>query len=400
MVRSSYLTLLLVVFWGAVLLLLRYFISRYLTKREKRYRQCFSNVLNYVSLGMICADARGVITFVNAAAEEFLGIKRDQALGKHYQEIKHRKVILEHQHSLFSLMGDTLGRGISYDGVELAAVISGHPGTMKCSTFLLKAEGNKTAGVLLTFSDFTLSKLLEEQVQKNECLITVGQMAAGVAHEIRNPLQSVKGFAQLLQEKNRDNDEICTYTGIVISEIERVNTIIREFLQLARPAGIKFEKKDLNSLVRDVVLLVNSEAILRNVAIEEEYGMKMPLITLDASQIKQVLINLFSNALAAIPREGMIKVKTCYDFHFNEARIVISDTGVGMDRDTLEQIGQPFFTTKEEGTGLGLSVSFRIIRDHGGRIEVESTVGKGTTFTIILPGLAGMGPCLGKETCN
>ena len=370
--------------WGLVVLsLFRLMFNKFSRKVEKP-------ILDYVPLAMITVDAQGILTCINSAAEEMLGLKRIHAMGNPFQKISCEKMILDWSNSLFDLIEDTLHRGIVYDEVELCAHINGYQGTVKVSTCMLK-DGEQPAGVLLMITDYTVGKLMEEQAQRNECLTVVGQMAAGICHEIRNPLQSVRGFVQLLQEQNKCNQDVCAYTEIVISEINRINSIIKEFLQLARPSETRFERKDLNCLVRDVTMLVNSEAILRDVEIEEVYGNKIPFLMLDEPRMKQVLINLISNALAAIPCSGTIKLATYYDFHFNEARITVSDNGVGMDAETIGNIGSPFFTTKEEGTGLGLAVSYRIVQDHGGRIQVESILGKGTTFTIILPELAGIG---------
>lgn len=380
--------------WGLVVLSIVNFIYKSFCHKvenaQRHEKELFGGMLDYLPLAIITIDSQGIITFINSHGEEILGLKREQEIGRPIQAISCENVLLDGSNSLFDLMGDTLHRGIVYHEVELGAFINGNQGTVKISTCILKGK-EQPAGVLLVLTDYTVGKFLEEQVQRNECLSVVGQMAAGICHEIRNPLQSVKGFVQLLQEKNKCNQDVSSYTEIVISEINRISSIIKEFLQLARPSTIKFERRDINSLVRDVVMLVNSEAILRNVVIEERYGKKMPYLMLDEPRIKQVLINILSNALAAIPCAGTIEVATWYDFHLNEARISIADNGVGMDQDTIEHIGSPFFTTKEEGTGLGLAVSYRIIQDHGGRIMVESFLGKGTTFIIVLPELAGLG---------
>jgi len=379
--------------WGlAVLLMARSICKRFYSKVENVRRQdkeLFSRILDNLPLAIITVNSQGITTFINSYGEEMLGLKRQREISRPIKEISCEKILLDGPNSVFDFLEDTLCRGIVYNEVELGAFINGNQGTVRISTCILK-NNEKLDGVLLILTDYSVGKFLEEQVQRNECLSVVGQMAAGICHEIRNPLQSVKGFVQLMQEKNKWNKDVCSYTEIVISEINRISAIIKEFLQLARPSEIKFEQKDINRLVRDVVLLINSEAILRNVDIEESYGKRMPSLMLDEPRIKQVLINILSNALAAIPCAGTIRVATCYDFHLNEARISVTDTGVGMDKNTIEHIGSPFFTTKEEGTGLGLAVSYRIIQDHGGRIMVDSALGKGTTFTIILPELAGL----------
>ncbi|MGI6683954.1 MAG: two-component system sensor histidine kinase NtrB [Bacillota bacterium] len=347
-------------------------------------------ILDQLPIGIIVADTQGIITCINTLTEELLGIRKDQVIGRDYGEIQCPMVFLDCTENLLDLLGDALNRGIFYDQVELSALINGNPSTLRISSRTIK-EGEKCVGVLLFFTDCTIEKALEEQVERNECLRAVGQMAAGICHEIRNPLQSVKGFVQLLQEKDKFNQETCCYTEIMLSEINRINSIIKEYLQLARPSAVKLERKDIDLIVSEVTMLVNSQAILRNVVIEQDLTKKMPLIMMDESRIKQVLVNILANALAAIPDKGIIKIKTWYDYYYREAYISIADNGIGMDQKTMDKIGSPFFTTKEEGTGLGLAVSYRIVKEHGGRIQVESSLGKGTKFTIILPESAGLG---------
>lgn len=381
-------------FWGLLVLYITQLICQRANHRaenaQKHDRQLFTSVLDCLPAAIIMVNPQGIITFINSYGEEILGLKRKSGLGRLIHEISTENTVSDGFNFVLELINDTLHRGIVYRDVEQSAFVKGKQCTFKSSTCLLKDE-DKMEGILLFLRDYTEGKLFEEQVQRNECLSVVGQMAAGICHEIRNPLQAVKGFVQLLQEQNRSNGNISSYTEIIVSEINRINDIIKEFLQLARPSEIKLEKKNLNNLVREVVMLVNTEAILHNVVIEEDYGKKVPALMLDQSRMKQVLINILSNALAAIPAAGTIQIKTYYDFYLNEARISITDNGVGMDQETIRRIGSPFFTTKEEGTGLGLAVSYRIIQDHGGRIMVESALGKGTTFTIALPELAGLG---------
>lgn len=359
----------------------------------------WTGILDQLPLGIIIIDARGIITRINSFAEELLGLEKDLLIGASCRERICPQVFLDCPDTIFDLMRDALDRGIVYDQVDLDALLKGNRVTLRISTRLIK-EGEKYTGVLLYFTDYTAEKILEEQVRRNECLTAAGQMAAGICHEIRNPLQSVRGFVQLFQERDMSTQEASGYTEIIISEIDRMNALIKEYLQLARPTAAKFAARDLNAVVGEVVLLISSEAILRNIMIEENFSPKMPVIMLDESRIKQVLINILSNALDAIFDQGTIEVKTWFDFYYREAYIYIADSGIGMDQATVAQLGKPFFTTKEEGTGLGLVVSYRIIEDHGGRILVESSPGKGTKFTIILPESAGLGEKIknkGKE---
>ena len=347
------------------------------------------SILESIESGIITLDKDGAITFINSVGEELLGTEKKLAVGKSYRELQAGNLVLHNQQSLLSFLEDVIVRGICYDDIEVDSSFYGEKRTLNITTKILKDNTGLPMGVFLKIKDNTANRLLEEQMQRNECLSAVGQMAAGIAHEIRNPLQSIKCFVQLLQEKSRDIAvPMIAHSDIVIEEIERVNTIIKEFLQFSRPTQPSLAEHDLNHLVRDAVILMSSDAAYKNIKIVEEYGLKVPPLMLDESQIKQVLINLLSNALAAMPQGGTVTIRTCYDFYLNEARVDVSDTGIGIDEETLKQLGKPFFTTKDEGTGLGLAVSYRIMQNHGGDIRVTSAVGKGSTFSIILPGAA------------
>jgi len=365
-----------------------------LTPEFNKNNFLYKSILNQVSSAVITVEAGGKVTLVNRMAEDLLGINQEQALGKHIGDICCSKIAFYKNISPFSFVSDTLNRGISYADIQVEGYQEGNKCVLQLSTKVLYDQSHHPEEVLLVVNDLTSVKMLEEQVQRNECLSVVGQMAAGIAHEIRNPLQSIKSFVQLLEQKGPGGLEVFDCAGIVMSEIDRMNLIIKEFLQLTRPAGEGFVKQDLNVIIREVVLFMQSESVLRNVVIEPQYGEGLPLIMVDKAQIKQVLINLLANAFAAMPQGGTVGLKTWYDYYLNEARIEVSDTGVGMDEETLSRIGRPFFTTKDNGTGLGLAVCYRIIKNHGGQIEVTSLIGKGSVFTIVLPGLAGLGEVL------
>lgn len=348
----------------------------------------YRSIIESVESGIVTVDTSGTVNYINAAGEKFFGLNRVQVLNRQLWDIKSRNLMINRLPSVFTLLEDVLVRGVCYDGIELDGMLNGTKSVFNISAKMLKDRTGLPVGAFLILRDHSINRMLEDQVQRNECLSVVGQLAAGITHEIRNPLQSIKGFVQLLQEKNCNQQKIQVYAEVITGEIERINGIITEFLMLSRPAAAVFAPGDLNHLVQDVVLLMQSEAQLHQVRVETVYGKRLPLILLDQAQIKQVLINLFYNALGAMPEGGILKITTWYDFHFQEVKIRISDSGTGMDDATLRQIAEPFFTTKEEGTGLGLPVSYRIVQSHGGRIEVSSAVNQGTTFTIVLPGPA------------
>jgi PAS domain S-box-containing protein len=230
--------------------------------------------------------------------------------------------------------------------------------------------------------DITERKLTEQKLLKAETLNVIGELAAGVAHEIRNPLTSLKGFVQLILNQTNDYDQ---YLSIILSEVDRIEHIIKEFLVLSKSNSQNFEKTSVIEIIKDTVNLLNTQAIIKNIEIKTDYDDQLPQLFCDPLQVKQVLINFIKNGIEASPTGGCVEVamKKSSDDEF--VQILIRDFGCGMDEDVLKNIGKPFFTTKEDGTGLGLMVSNNIIKHHNGKIDIQSEKGKGTQFIISLP---------------
>lgn len=241
-------------------------------------------------------------------------------------------------------------------------------------------EGKKV--ILSVFKDITDKKVeTEGLLQKSEKLALVGQMAAGIAHEIRNPLTSIKGFLQLFKAKYKGEEE---HFNLVLSELERINLIVGEFLVLAKPTAVIFKEKDINRLIKDVVTLINTQAILCNVQIDIDYESDIPPIFCEENQLKQVFINILKNSIEAMPDGGIIDVKINAKEN-DKVSIRIIDQGIGISEDRIPTLGEPFYTTKERGTGLGLMTSYAIIDRHDGELNISSKLNEGTTVEVILP---------------
>lgn len=226
----------------------------------------------------------------------------------------------------------------------------------------------------------------EALLMKTEKLSLVGELAAGVAHEIRNPLTSLKGFLQLMSERDPSSVDAQFY-DIMLSEIDRINFISGELLLLAKPQAHSFTKVDLNEVCHQVLSLFETEANLHNVQFDYKnqlFGSSAAMVVGDPNQIKQVLVNVVKNAMEAMDKGGKVKIRLELKGE-NHFCLKIQDFGKGMPKDRLDKLGEPFYTTKEKGTGLGLMVSFRIIEAHNGSIEVESELNKGTTVRVSLP---------------
>ncbi|MED1722132.1 PAS domain-containing sensor histidine kinase [Mesorhizobium sp. M00.F.Ca.ET.186.01.1.1] len=228
--------------------------------------------------------------------------------------------------------------------------------------------------------DMTERKRAHEFLQNSEKLALVGQLAAGIAHEIRNPLTSLKGFVQLMQEDGMRKQE---YFSIMSSELARIELIVSELLVLAKPHASAFEVRDLTNLMNHVVTLLETEAILQKVTIRMVMESPLPMVHCDENQLKQAFINFLKNGIEATSGSGEIVIRLWCER--DKVVIRFEDNGVGIPEEQLARLGEAFFTTKESGTGLGLMVSRRIIENHRGTLRLMSTQGRGTTVEVCLP---------------
>jgi two-component system sporulation sensor kinase A len=226
--------------------------------------------------------------------------------------------------------------------------------------------------------DITERKKSEETIIRSEKMSLIGQLAAGIAHDIRNPLTSLKGFVQLLKAKNAD------YVDIMMEELEHINYVVNEFMTLAKPHLNYYKESKTQELVQSVVGFLQPQAHLYNVQIQIDMDQDIPAIYCIPDQIKQVLINILKNAIESMPHGGLIKASIRN--RLNQGVVIsIEDQGVGITGERLSQLGEPFFTTKANGTGLGLMVCKRIIEGHGGKLSIQSKIDHGTIVEIELP---------------
>lgn len=248
---------------------------------------------------------------------------------------------------------------------------------------LYDEQGGRVGGVLC-FRDVTEEKKFQREIIQSEKLAVVGQLAAAMAHEIRNPLTSIKGFLQLLHRlKTMEQEgEIKEYTRIMVEEVDRMEKIIRDFLLMTKPSDVIRETISLDTVIERVLVLVQNQAILRNIQVNTELC-ELPPVLMHKEAIQQVVLNLMQNALEAMNVGGTLTVRTEEEDKYVMLRVI--DTGIGMTDEEIQNLGSPFYSTKTEGTGLGLTVSSKIIKEHRGQLEVQSEKGVGTTITIRLP---------------
>ncbi|MEW6549866.1 MAG: ATP-binding protein [Spirochaetota bacterium] len=271
-------------------------------------------------------------------------------------------------------------------GKEFALQGSGGTKIVAISLTALLGEAG-ISGTIVHIEDITDKRKKETQLRRAESLAALTTLAAGVAHEINNPLGSISIRIQLLEKMIRgessDSPGMIKHLGVVKEEIERLKQIVVDFLFAVRPMDIQLLKDDPRSAVEEIAELVQPEAERKGITLRHYAGKDIPRILMDKRHLKQALLNLVQNAMAAMPEGGTLGIST--EYAQDEVRIAVSDTGTGIPEELLTKIFEPYFTTKKNGTGLGLTITFKIIKEHSGDISLESKEGRGSTFTIHLP---------------
>ncbi|RMF94112.1 MAG: PAS domain S-box protein, partial [Candidatus Schekmanbacteria bacterium] len=356
----------------------------------KKLERLNENILQSLSNGIITTDLNGKIISFNAAAEKIFGIDSYAAIGKHWNEILPTIPYIE---SLKRLSHSS--SGIISEEIEL--LINGAKKNISFSLFPLKDEDGNNTGMIGNFEDITEVKRMEESLKRADRLAAIGEVAAGMAHEIRNPLASISGSIQMLKDTIKTDGKNKKLMDISIKESERLDHIINNFLQYARPGQPKFEKCDAAKIIEDVITLVKNSPKFTNKKINFNFKQNNEkiFINADSKQLEQVLWNLSINSIEAIEKEGNVEISLSKDENNTNshslgknrsfAKITFSDDGEGIKKEDMGKIFSPFYTTKEGGTGLGLAIVYRIIEEHFGRIEIDETNEKGTKFFIYLP---------------
>jgi signal transduction histidine kinase len=253
---------------------------------------------------------------------------------------------------------------------------------------LLTTLANQTAMAIENASLFEDLKKSKSYIRRADRLASLGTLTAGLAHEIRNPLVAIKTLTQLLPERVDDEEFRNHFLSIAAGEVERISHLVNELLDFAKPSTPKLELEDVNSILDGMILLISTESKKKSIHIEKQYASNLPSIKVDREQIKQVFLNILLNAIEATPERGKITIRTRSFLKPGGEpylQVEFKDTGCGIPQEYLEEIFNPFYTTKATGSGLGLSISNQIVRDHKGYIDVESQMDKGTSFFINLP---------------
>jgi two-component system, NtrC family, sensor histidine kinase PilS len=323
-------------------------------------------VIESLPSGLFTTDVSGTVLMFNRAAERITGIKRESVIGRRIDSV------LPYFKFPF-----TEGRK------EETIIVDGMQKIIGLTISAIAGLAENTKGFIVVFQDLTKIKYLEVEIQQKEKWAAIGELSSNIAHEIRNPLASLKGSIQMLRENSIPENYKDRLMEIALQEMDRLNRIITDFLMYSRPAPPELQKFDIHRLLDDTIeLLANAEQDESHGLINKDYS-GIVMVNADPQKMRQVFWNLGLNAIEAMPEGGELLISTHDEDTWVE--ILFKDTGSGIEENTMKKVFYPFFTTKEHGTGLGLAIAYRIIEEHKGSITVESVPGIGTTFKVILP---------------
>jgi two-component system nitrogen regulation sensor histidine kinase GlnL len=348
----------------------------------------WQQILGNLEDGVVTADQNGRIIFFNEAAEVLTETSAVQALQGQLDRIFQHELwlleLVEKSRPPRQESARAEGDLITRRGRKLPVSVTVSP---------LRDQHGNFIGTILLLRDIKHRRELEEDLKRADRLATMGTLAAGLAHEIRNPLGGIKGAAQLLRRALDPESSLREYTDIMIREVDRVNKLIEQLLNLSRPLQLTLAPVNIHEILNDVLLL-ESQAGGETVVIRKIFDPSLPPIRGDRAQLTQVFLNLLKNAFQAIDGHGCLTIITRLetDYHVRDHGtgrnrfiwVEISDEGRGIKEEDLAHIFSPFFSTKNSGTGLGLAICYSIIKEHGGTIRVESIEGRGTTFKVSL----------------
>ena len=344
-------------------------------------KEQLDNILSSIADGVFTVDSNGIITTFNRAATMITGYEAHEAIGRDCRSLFERPDCDglcpgAHEIGAGLTMETSLRRK---DGTIIPVEVSISP--------LRDSEG-RVVGLVEAFRDISELKRMREEVKLKERLAALGNMAAGLAHEIRNPLNSLALTAQYMEQlfppkTEEDKAEFLECLGIIKRKMEELNESVEDFLQFARPPQMSFSKVELSKVLEEVLFLISMDARRRGIEVEEEVEDGLPEIMGDPKQIQKAFLNIALNAIQAMPNGGTLGIRAWAEDKW--VMVEISDTGIGMDKETMEHLFDPYFTRRKGGTGLGLTISYTIVERHGGKILVDSEEGKGTKVKIMFP---------------
>lgn len=352
----------------------------------ERTKTLARNILQSIPTGVVTVEQRGRVTSANASAERLLGLGRHAVLWRPYGDV------FRAQPELAEILRAALDDQVFTREVELECTAgeAGKPLALRVTSSELQDPRGETVGVVLLLRDCSEVVQLERQLSQADKMAALGTLSAGLAHEIKNPLSALDLnlhlLAEELAEREQQRPEVRRYLDILKAEITRLQVVVENVVRVSRPTALNLERLSLNDVLAHVLALVQGEAREHKVDLQVDLAPDLPQVAGDDTQLSQVFLNLLLNAQQAMPDGGTLSVSSGARLDPPASLYVrVSDTGHGIGPAHVTRIFDPYFTTREGGTGLGLAIAYRIVRDHGGTIEVASTQGAGTTMTVRLP---------------
>ena len=346
------------------------------------------NILQSIPTGILTVNRSGIITAVNPTAEAVLKRSATDLLGNSYESVfAAGEIIREALDEALKTHTHMNQKDLPYAGLD------GRPQTIRVSTVELRGDDGRPAGVLLQAQDVTDWLGLEQRVRVAEKLAALHTLSAGVAHELRNPLSAMDLNLHLLQEELQDQGPLTSrtahYVQVLDAECRRLSAILDNFMKFARPASLDAHEMDVHGVIEHIVALMQLEAQEHKIHLVHTIDNDLPPVLGDETQISQALVNVVVNAFHAMTEGGHchIAATTCTTDGKHWVEVSVRDTGVGIPKDALPRLFEPFYTTKASGSGLGLAIAYRIMEDHGGLISVSSARGTGTAVTLRFPAL-------------
>jgi len=368
--------LLLVGFAGIALIFLVQ--SNRVTKASLTRIKAFSdNVVENMPIGLIALDDHHRIAACNHIAESVLQLSAPNVMEKNAAQMLPARLweVVKRFDELDHVIEEDIDCPLA-DGSVVP---------LEIGASILQDSNGVFLGYILLFKDLTEVRSLRREIDKNQRLASLGRLAAGVAHEIRNPLSSIKGFATYFKERYPDAPQDQKTANIMIAEVDRLNRVVGQLLEFARPVPVSPKSTSLQDLVDDSVRLIEQKAKEKQITVKTHNSVKVDKAVIDPDRINQVLLNLYLNAIESMEPGGELGVELSADEENHRIEIRVSDTGCGIPGKHLSRIFDPYFTTKSTGTGLGLAIAHNIMEAMGGKINISSRPGKGTTFCITIP---------------
>lgn len=348
-------------------------------------------LLENLTTGVVAADGEGRITVFNREAEQITGLAATSALDRTIDQLPA---------DIRDTLRITLATGERQENAEVQFSSADREVVARVSSDIFHGQHGQRLGALMVLTDITAVKRLEAQIRRSDRLASLGTLSAGMAHEIKNPLVSIKTFTQLLPERYQDSDFRETFSNLIGHEIDRIDSLVNQLLRFARPAKPLLKPMHVHEVLEKSLMLVGHRLYQKEIKLSRSWDAELDTIRADADQLEQVFLNFFLNAMDAMQHGGELAVSTQIrsvdnwvgnigtmngDDTHEVLCITVRDNGEGISEEHVAHVFDPFFTTKDYGTGLGLSVVHGIIQEHGGQIEVESELARGTAFHITLP---------------